>query len=152
MLQAECGVARLIDDHKRKTFLNIFKEILTASLNSSIVELGPDSRPISVSIDQNVGEHEMTFVLSLAMNTVSTVCIWPNICGCVEMASEVSDDTALRILEEIQRFNELLDCRCNATLGSCKIQSSTLSTLEVEGISAALLEEGNCILHGVANW
>ena len=149
MLRAECGVVKLIDNQKRMCFLNIFKELLAASLHSSIVELGPDCEPISVCIDQNVGENQMAFVLSMAMNTVSNSCILPHVCRCVNTASEGSGDIASRILEEMQRFNELLDCRCCAELGSCRHQSSNLSVLEVQGISAPLFEEGNCRLHGI---
>jgi hypothetical protein len=138
-MQEKSGVARLIDDHKRQWCSSIFEELLTVWLHSSIEEFGSCNKQLSLQIDQRLHGNRHFFVTFQVISGPS-FCILQTADECADKVESVLN---VKIAETIQRFNELVECRCLVDFESFDNQdSATKMALEIQGISATLFKQG----------
>ena len=139
-MSEKCGVARLIDIHKRQACLSILRELLKPWPHPSAHMIGSSACKIFAHMYHNVGDNQTTLSTTMEIIFQPTNCM---LTTDVERPQRIGSKFNKKVSDAIQRFEEFLDCGCTWVLDSSEEKSSQSKlVLNIRGISATSFEKG----------
>jgi hypothetical protein len=135
MQKADSGLEILIDEHKRNACSSIFEELIRMHTASDEFLMN-QSQVLLVSMEKMMADEKDAFEVKVEIRMVNGDVRNPRDPSKLEGNAEKFKSKSL---DAIKRFNELINCCCNAEIEPWK------SVLHVQGISLILFEAGNWV-------